>query len=487
MNRSMNKSRDRRTSNLRKSKSPAPKGDSFLGKKDDSYIRKKGNDDSYYDRDKDVKKMDDSYYDKDKNRDQKDKSYFDKGKKDDSYYSKDRRDDSYYDKNKDNNYSYLDKRKDDSYIGKGKDDSYIGKGKDDSYIGKGKDDSYIGKGKDDSYLGKGKDDSYYDKDRSYYDDKKKNEPYKPERVDKSYNDGNKDYDKKQDSRDRGYDDDKYDKPKDSPNAVDREKFKSYDKPDLDQFKAAEKSNVQPEESVNRGRDSRKERSRERERKDRSRDEPPKYGSNNRRKKSGNVSSSKIRDSHIRDSRMHRSRRRQEWEDSRISSSSRHKLPALSSKNAMSIPATRPKLVLQQKEVETQLMMVTLKKIISGLKKRNDELETDKESLAEQARLKDLKITELSNKLEDYEMMERLDKDRPSKQVKIDIDHLESKLKNVNDFLHNLKYEPEPENLIKEIVNKNKQYTTLAQSNNSELVDMKKKIREIKKSLNEIGN
>ena len=119
-----------------------------------------------------------------------------------------------------------------------------------------------------------------------------------------------------------------------------------------------------------------------------------------------------------------------------------KLPAINSKNAMMIPSTsKPKMIMKEKDMEMQLVMVSMKKIISQLKVQNNKLKEEKDQLQKQNEMKEKKIKDLAEKLEDYEMMEKMDQERPSKKVKIDIEELDGHMKNIDDYLNNVKYNP----------------------------------------------
>lgn len=424
-----------------RSKSKSRQG---LGKSNRSLIKKTKKKDSY---------KDDSYYANDQKKDYGDDSYYDNKKKDygdDSYYDnkkKDFKDDSFYD-NKKKDYgddSYYDKKK--------KDDSfYDNKKKDDSFYDNKKkkyaDDSFYDRKKKDF-----KDDSYLDKSRNKYPDDsylkdKKDDSYLKDKKDDSYLNA-KNYSPPSEKRKESFRERKESSPK-SKRSFKEESPKKQTKTN-EVFR-----NASPKD-------------------EKSGYSRPSFEPANRSKHESRIKSS-IR------SRITRGGSR-----SNLKKPSKAKrLPAWNSKNAMMIPSSKPKLMMREKDMEVQLVMVTMKKIISQLKAQNKGLKEKKEQLVKENEMKEKKIKDLATKLEDYEMMEKMDQDRPSKKVKIDIEELDGRMKNIDDFLNNLKYNPSTNQLIDDITKKNQDYNALTKENGDVHQALKKNIQGIKRTLNDIN-
>ena len=384
---------------------------------------------------------------------------------DDSYYDKKANDDSYYGKKNDD--SYYGKKNDDSYYGKKNDESYYDnppKRVDDSYYDNPpkKTDSYIDKKDDSFYNGppKKKVDSYIDKkDDSYYEDKKR---YPEDSYVKPKDSYGKDY--SQNPRDDSYYEGTPTKPVkkanlsfDNDKSFQPEKVPSPKEPTNPVFK-----NEEPKKSFEQSYYNR-----------------PSHEPYN---KSRAYPGQRLKTHSSIQSRISRGGSRIKKEPVKAK-----KLPAINSKNAMLIPSTsKPKMMMREKDMEVQLVMVSMKKIISQLKVQNNQLKQDKDQLQKQNQMKEKKIKDLAEKLEDYEMMEKMDQERPSKKVKIDIEQLDSQMKNIDDYLNNVKYNPDMDGLVKEITKKNNDYNALAKENNQVLNNLKKNIQSIKRTLNDIN-
>jgi pre-mRNA-splicing factor 38A len=173
--------------------------------------------------------------------------------------------------------------------------------------------------------------------------------------------------------------------------------------------------------------------------------------------------------------------------SRMKGSNKKQLPVWSSKNAMMIPSTsKPKVIGKKEDMANQLLIITMKKLISDLKTQNEELKKDKEELKTENQTKEKKIKDLSKKLEDYELMEKMDEDRPSKKIKVDIEELDSQMKNIDEYLHNISYNPDQNKLVDEIIQKNNNYNILSEENKEVSKQLKSNVNNIRNTLTAIN-
>ena len=143
-----------------------------------------------------------------------------------------------------------------------------------------------------------------------------------------------------------------------------------------------------------------------------------------------------------------------------------------------------KRVMDEHNLEQDLMIITLKMIITNQKKKINFLEDTKDELEAQNLDKDKKIRELEEKIDDLETMGKL-KDFTGDNT-VDVPHLDEKLKNIDEYLNGIKYDPDQNKLIEEIIKKNQEYSDLSKENANAMTKLKNNISNLKSTLNTLS-
>lgn len=148
-----------------------------------------------------------------------------------------------------------------------------------------------------------------------------------------------------------------------------------------------------------------------------------------------------------------------------------------SKNVSRVPAG-------EQNLEQDLMIVTLKMIISNQKKKIEVLEDNQKQIERNNEEKDRKIRELEEKIDDLETMGKL-KDFTGDNT-VDVPHLDEKLKNIDNYLDGIKYNPEQNKLIEDIIKKNQEYSDLSKENANAMTKLRNNISNLKSTLSTLN-
>jgi hypothetical protein len=140
--------------------------------------------------------------------------------------------------------------------------------------------------------------------------------------------------------------------------------------------------------------------------------------------------------------------------------------------------------MDEQNLEQDLMIVTLKMIITNQKKKINELEENKNELEARNLDKEKKIRDLEEKIDDLETMGKL-KDFTGDNT-VDVPHLDEKLKNIDEYLNGIKYDPEQNKLIEEIIKKNQEYSDLSKENSNAMTKLKNNISNLKSTLSTLN-
>lgn len=138
----------------------------------------------------------------------------------------------------------------------------------------------------------------------------------------------------------------------------------------------------------------------------------------------------------------------------------------------------------EKTLENDLMVVTLKMIILNQKKKIGVLEDDNYQLKADKEDKDKRIRELEEKIDDLETMGKL-KDFTGDNT-VDVPHLDEKLKNIDEYLDGIKYNPEQNKLIEDIIKKNQEYNEISKENANAMTKLRNNISNLKSTLNTLN-
>lgn len=140
--------------------------------------------------------------------------------------------------------------------------------------------------------------------------------------------------------------------------------------------------------------------------------------------------------------------------------------------------------LGENNLENDLMVITLKMIIMNQKKKIGELEDDNYQLKADKDDKDKKIRDLEEKIDDLETMGKL-KDFTGDNT-VDVPHLDEKLKNIDEYLDGIKYNPEQNKLIEDIIKKNQEYNEISKENANAMTKLRNNISNLKSTLNTLN-
>lgn len=138
----------------------------------------------------------------------------------------------------------------------------------------------------------------------------------------------------------------------------------------------------------------------------------------------------------------------------------------------------------EQNLETDLMIVTLKMIIANQRRKIEELEDKTKELEARGTDKDQKIRDLEEKIDDLETMGKL-KDFTGDNT-VDVPHLDEKLKNIDEYLDGIKYNPEQNKLIEDIIKKNQEYSDLSKENASAMAKLRNNISNLKSTLSTLN-
>ena len=143
-----------------------------------------------------------------------------------------------------------------------------------------------------------------------------------------------------------------------------------------------------------------------------------------------------------------------------------------------------KVVVDEDNLRQDLMIVTLKMIIKNQKETIEALEDGKRELEATNNDKDKKIKDLEEKIDDLETMGKLKEFTGDNTV--DVPHLDEKLKNIDEYLDGIKYNPEQNKLIEDIIKKNQEYNEISKENANAMSKLKNNISNLKSTLNTLN-
>ena len=116
--------------------------------------------------------------------------------------------------------------------------------------------------------------------------------------------------------------------------------------------------------------------------------------------------------------------------------------------------------------------VRLQGEIDVLDENNNELESE--------------IKDVSKQLEDFELLEALDDDRPSDNVRTDIDQLDQKLVTIDNFLSKKLYQEQNQRRLQEISNADLLSNQLSKNNTAAFSELMGNLKVLSKRLEDIG-
>lgn len=140
--------------------------------------------------------------------------------------------------------------------------------------------------------------------------------------------------------------------------------------------------------------------------------------------------------------------------------------------------------IDEGNLEQDLLIVTMKMIIKNQREKIEILEEEKKELEATNDGKDKKINELEEKIDDLETMGKLKEFTGDNTV--DVAHLDEKLKNIDDYLDGIKYNPEQNKLIEDIIKKNQEYNDISKENANAMSKLRNNISNLKSTLNTLN-
>ena len=140
---------------------------------------------------------------------------------------------------------------------------------------------------------------------------------------------------------------------------------------------------------------------------------------------------------------------------------------------------------KEQDFEKDLMIVTLKMIISNQKNKIEILEDDKRDMNKLLFEKDTNLRLLEDKVDDLETMGKLN-DFGGNNDKVNVQQLDDRLKNIDDYLDGIKHDPEQSRMIDEIIKKNQDYSNLSTENAKAMDKLKSNIGNLKSTLNNLN-
>jgi hypothetical protein len=140
--------------------------------------------------------------------------------------------------------------------------------------------------------------------------------------------------------------------------------------------------------------------------------------------------------------------------------------------------------IDENNLQQDLLIITLKTIIKNQKEKIQVLEDEKKELDSTNMDKDKKIRELEEKIDDLETMGKLKEFTGDNTV--DVAHLDEKLKNIDDYLDGIKYNPEQNKLIEDIIKKNQEYNDISKENANAMSKLRNNISNLKSTLNTLN-
>lgn len=139
-----------------------------------------------------------------------------------------------------------------------------------------------------------------------------------------------------------------------------------------------------------------------------------------------------------------------------------------------------------KILEQNLLIVALKRMVKNQQSLIQDLKDDKADLIEENNELALEVKELNQKIENLEVMGKLNDFDEDNANKVDVAHMDEKLDNINNYLDSIKYDPKQNKLMEEIIKKNKNYSDLSEENSRAMGKLKNNISALKKTLQDLN-
>lgn len=129
-----------------------------------------------------------------------------------------------------------------------------------------------------------------------------------------------------------------------------------------------------------------------------------------------------------------------------------------------------------------LLILCLKKSIKSYTAKNKTLKLMNEELKKKDQENFIKLKDLTEKVEDLEIEKKLLNEKPSEQVRYDIDELDSRLISMNNNLNKATVDNSQEHFLKEITDKNNEYIKKTRLNGSKMKKFKDDLDQLKGTL-----